>query len=692
MSRISAAFACVVVAWLTIGVGQNVAHADARKVLSIMDTLDFRDIRSVHIAPSGQRVAYVVRRAVIERKKNEDTLFIVAASGGASRSLLTADEIGDVEWDRANGNLHALVHRKEQRILVRVDAESGRSEELWRTSGPIDALAISPDGTLALVSQFVRSDTSVVQHRRDTGFVYDYNLHTLMDLNQRDYADVESVQLTVINLRDKSARPFLKLPFQGYKHLTYVYEATISPDNRRAALLLVRRGEPDRGGHAFNHDLAVLDLRTGSIDEPVQDPVLTSETAPAWLGDSRRLFFVSGAKAKVYDTSTRTLANLDWARDLPESLLAPVAAYDPARESVHIPAPLGLYTLSLRAKKMDLASGNFMEGSFSSRFDVQAFVSQSSNEWPEVAIRNLKSGESRRLTDQNAYLADRALGNVEALSVRNSAGVESKGFLLHPVGYEAGRRYPLIVATYGFRGRFPIVAEWHTSFPAHTLAGKGYAVLMLNRPSPGGQNLSGDPVRARDQEGWHMLSTFENAVQLLVDRGIADPERLGLYGWSHGGFIVEFLLAHSKLRFKAAALGEGGDYKPGGYWAFGSASWPRIYENIYGGPMSAKTIQAYLDFSPGMRFEQFRSPLLLEFASNSGAYGLETFVHLRQQGKPAELVIYSDEEHNFVRPTVRFASMNRKVDWFDFWIKGEEDPDAAKAEQYARWRAMRASR
>jgi len=218
-------------------------------------------------------------------------------------------------------------------------------------------------------------------------------------------------------------------------------------------------------------------------------------------------------------------------------------------------------------------------------------------------------------------------------------------------------------------------------------------VLLLNTPPlPSAQVTAGDPVKARDNEGWQVLSAFEAAVDLLVAKGIADPDNVGLYGWSHGAFIVEFILAHSKRPFTAASIGEGGDYNPSGYWFFGGPSWPAIYVNTFGGPFTSRTAAAYLEFSPVLNIDKMRTPLLMEFVAENGLIGFEVYVPLREARVPAELVLYDAEEHNFVRPTVRSASMHRKIDWFNFWMKGQEDPAPAKVQQYTRWRQLKAAR
>jgi dipeptidyl aminopeptidase/acylaminoacyl peptidase len=226
-----------------------------------------------------------------------------------------------------------------------------------------------------------------------------------------------------------------------------------------------------------------------------------------------------------------------------------------------------------------------------------------------------------------------------------------------------------------------------SSFPAQTLAGEGYLVLLLNAPGTS-QGFKGDSEIARQLEGWNKLELFEQAVDLLVERGIGDPNKVGIYGWSHGAFIVNFIISHSQ-KFHVACLGEGGDYNPGGFWKGGSRFWPKIYESTFGGPPWGETLKNYLDFSPFFQVDKIRAPLLLEFASESGNSGFEMYVPLRYLNVPAELVIYDGEEHNFIRPKARMASMARKLEWFNFWFFDKQNFDPKKQKQYERWGKMR---
>jgi dipeptidyl aminopeptidase/acylaminoacyl peptidase len=180
----------------------------------------------------------------------------------------------------------------------------------------------------------------------------------------------------------------------------------------------------------------------------------------------------------------------------------------------------------------------------------------------------------------------------------------------------------------------------------------------------------------------------ERAIDLLVARGIGDPTKVGIYGWSHGAFITQFLISHSD-KFHVACLGEGGDFNPSGFWLGGLPFSINEYENVFGGPPWGETLKNYSNFSPFFHIEKIKAPVLMEFAKELSIFGMEMYVPLRYLKKPVELVVYDGEEHNFVKPKARIASMERKVDWFNYWLLGKKNHHPDKQAQYERWSQMR---
>lgn len=316
---------------------------------------------------------------------------------------------------------------------------------------------------------------------------------------------------------------------------------------------------------------------------------------------------------------------------------------------------------------------------------LEAKIVEDSNTPSQLVVREKETGKILFTTSLNSYLNQVSRGYVESFTVPVDDHLSAKGYLIHPVQKEAGKRYPLIIATYGFSGKkFIAEAEWHSTFPAQVLANEGYYILLLNHLGLA-QNLVGDPEKARQIEGWNVLKAFEQAVALLDQQGFINPNQVGLYGWSHGAFIVQFLISHSD-KFQVASIGEGSDYGPIAFCLVGTKYMTKICDNIYGGPPWGETLKNYLDFATLFRIDQIKTPLLMEFTTEGGLGGLEIYTPLRYLGIPAELVLYEGEEHNFVKPKARLASMARKVDWFNYWLLGKCNPD--HPEQSARWSTL----
>jgi dipeptidyl aminopeptidase/acylaminoacyl peptidase len=164
-----------------------------------------------------------------------------------------------------------------------------------------------------------------------------------------------------------------------------------------------------------------------------------------------------------------------------------------------------------------------------------------------------------------------------------------------------------------------------------------------------------------------------------------DEQKVGVTGHSHGAWLgPQVLTTHPKL-FRAASFAEGGvdlisayGYMPG--WLNLA-----VHDYYYGGsPFGA--LQRYIAISPMFHVAGLTTPVLLEFGDQSLAVqGLEFQTSLWRCGVPNELIIYPRTDHNMVRPAQEAESMDRNLDWFDYWMLGKVDSTSEKREQYKRW-------
>lgn len=332
------------------------------------------------------------------------------------------------------------------------------------------------------------------------------------------------------------------------------------------------------------------------------------------------------------------------------------------------------------------------DGSFKSLFAsdgrVLLGVSQAPTIPPDLLVEDLTTGQSRLITDLNPEYRSIALGEVEKIEWTNRYGSKCTGKLIRPVGYEPGKRYPLVVmANDTDSDEFISDAVHTTAFAPQSLANAGFAVLMAKYPKE--DKFSRGEFPGDMGQAYNWMSMMETAIDLLAGKGFVDPDQVGVVGFSRTSWLTDFMLTHTTRNFKAASSADSGIYTYGGYFRYNLAQQMKGDETQLGGSPFGDTWKYWLKYAPAFNAERVRAPLLMEYTkAPDGA--LEFFVALNRLGKPVELYCYPNGTHPLDTPFERIASLQRNVDWFRFWMQGYEgkapdyDPD-----QYVHWRKLR---
>jgi hypothetical protein len=304
---------------------------------------------------------------------------------------------------------------------------------------------------------------------------------------------------------------------------------------------------------------------------------------------------------------------------------------------------------------------------------------------PHIIAIDTPTGRKSLLMDLNPQFQHLALARVEEITWKDSHGNELKGGLYWPIDYLDGKKYPLVIQTHGWiTNRFLIDGSFTTAFAAQALAGKGFFVVQDNGPDWHVYGTSKEAPRA--------MAAFEGAIDYLKRRGLIDQNRIGIIGFSRTDWYVTYTLTHSKQHFAAAALADGVDFSYFQYMAFSNVATGAAgeFEQVYGGPPFGKTLSQWLKQSPAFLMDKIETPLRIQAL---GPWSVLADWHwysgLSRQGKPVEMIYIPEGTHILEKPWDRMISQQGNVDWFCFWLKGEEDPDPAKAEQYERWRKLR---
>ena len=321
--------------------------------------------------------------------------------------------------------------------------------------------------------------------------------------------------------------------------------------------------------------------------------------------------------------------------------------------------------------------------------NLNVSVREGLNSRPKLVETDPVTHRETVILDPNPAFDHFRFGHAEVIHWKGKRQEQLIGGLVYPTDYAPGKRYPLVIQTHGFSpDLFLLDGPFTTALAAQELANGGVFVLQI------GESPLYEQAELTPDFGPVNLSQLESAVDYLVGLGIVDGNCVGLVGFSITGFSVRYALVNSTYHFAAATSAEGTDW---GYWTYiaggNASSWLAQVESAYGGTPWNGHLQAWTDNSISFNYNKIQTPLRLESDNNPGQVlnEWENFIALKRLHKPVELIYLSHGDHPVVKPFDRMASQQGNVDWLLFWLKGEEDSDPTKAEQYVRWREMRSA-
>jgi dipeptidyl aminopeptidase/acylaminoacyl peptidase len=300
------------------------------------------------------------------------------------------------------------------------------------------------------------------------------------------------------------------------------------------------------------------------------------------------------------------------------------------------------------------------------------------------------------------------LAPFDRIEWKTSTDYTITGMLFRPPDYVEGKKYPLVIQTKGDAGQFLCdFGQFHfPSFAPQPMANAGMMYLIRtvdkrswNSVTESNHYPGGYP--AGIGEAAFQMDIWDSAVKSLDARGLIDPAKVGLIGFSRAGWYTEFTLAHSPIRYRAATAVDNVQYSLGEYWIWRLPSVVQTYNTLYGGPPSGLTLNNWLKYSISFNLDKINTPLLLEIMGQgvherpAGAVPLklaavsEIFSGLSALKKPVELYYYPDETHSPEHPQARLANLQRNLDWYRFWLQGYERPKPEDPKQYLRWESLR---
>ena len=327
----------------------------------------------------------------------------------------------------------------------------------------------------------------------------------------------------------------------------------------------------------------------------------------------------------------------------------------------------------------------------------QLRVQEALNQPPDIVAVGPRD-QVVRLTTLNPQFSSATWGTMREFAWSDGKGRTWNGGLMVPAGFEAARRYPLVIQTYGFSpSRFyrdgANISEGYTSgFAGRAFLREG--ILVLAMPVSASTGYPADPHER--------LLAFSDgargAIDALVEKGWVDKDRIGIMGWSATGARVLNLVTFGDAPIRAATMLDGDAntlFSMTITYAFADGTQLDKERTNQGGPYGG-TLDRWVRNDPSLHTDCIRAALRFE------TYGAEThnnwdvYALLRRQYRPVEMIMFPYGSHSLARPSERMISIQGNVDWYRFWLSGEKRTQLLLAsettktlkDQYARWSQM----
>jgi dipeptidyl aminopeptidase/acylaminoacyl peptidase len=525
---------------------------------------------------------------------------------------------------------------------------------------------LSPDGTKIFYTDLKGS------------FDYDINNRLLYDIKVVDLRDGSSLVVAKGILGAGQVSPAWS---QSGKMLA-VIGGTLDDDDSKVPVGTSRA--LDRPGHCY-----VIDLERPGRVRPVGPRLFSRWLSPIWGNDDSSIYVVPSRKEN--DVSPKimmlTVASgaIQNAASLPASTLSiDTVVQQPSQQNVYVIAmnkggeQEQVFTFNLRSHELRpiLQVNQYVWSlSVSNAGTHIAYRAEDSSHPPNVWVTD-GGTEPHQLIHSDLGLDPQKLGDTKTISWETN-GNTHYGTVRLPVNYDARQRYPTIVEVYPeaysgsfVRNLFVRGIPFYDSVIWQALAASGYAVFI-----PDLDTRVGTPMQ-------DIAANVRPALDKIVAMGIADPDRLGLYGRSAGGYSTFSLVVQSD-RFRAAVSSVGyanlftlydNLEENGNTTALG------LLENEELGVTPWQDRNLYIENSPYFFFDRVTTPVLIQYGGKDSLTAdscKEAFVALRRLGKTATLVGYADEGHGVEKPENRVDFTNRLLEWFDQYLKPERKTLAA---------------
>jgi dipeptidyl aminopeptidase/acylaminoacyl peptidase len=669
------------------------------------------------MSPDGKWVAFTATTVLEAQNKRLSEVWVVPAAGDAPARRLTPAgvESSSPRWSPDGSSLIVNSAGGNQRYqtsdfsappgqatdaLFNSSMPADRSFTIWSGTPPRSRPSTPAADPYAVMGQSRPPYGSITRpadpKRFDGRQIVDFPFRS----NDQGYLPVRTgpreFNATQIFMRGGEGSQTKQLTSTNYSHRNVV----VSPDGQSVAFVAEAGLRSDSMAAMETDSIALLpydekrlvaDFNASDIfvlpTTPCDEPggckprrvarLTGNETSLSWSPDSKRLAFLSRSGR----FTQQNLFVIDAAGGTPKNLTSgwryePDTYFWRPDGSIVMTASIGggsaIFAVDATSgARREITGGRKRMANFTTNDAVSkvAFVCTTVTTPTELCVIDVDGRNERKLTTFNEKLnSEVAWADAERFTYKSVGNREIEGWLMKPFGYQAGRRYPLVLYIHG--GPHSQYNEgWFDEF--QNLAGAGFMVLYTN--PRGSSGYGADFTYAiRGRWGDEDYQDLMKAIDLMVARPDVDSTRLGVTGGSYGGFMTGWITTKNR-RFAAAQV-DRADMNWSSWYGGSDAAQGLTETELYGKPWEKGNI--YEAVSPITFVQNVRTPTLIVHSEEDYRVTIgqadEWFTALKKQGVPVEYIRYPRSSHELSRsgePWLLVDRLGRLRDWFTHWLK-----------------------
>jgi len=628
--------------------------------MTFVDVINLKRVSSPRLSPDGKQLLFTISSACWKENKSISHIWRIN-NDGANLIQMTNGKDGEKggSWSPDGRYISFIAKRNKESQIYLLNTSGGEAIEFSKHQGDINSYQWSPDSKKIyfIATEPLTKEEEKKKEEKDDAYIFENNY--------------QHKHLWVVDITSKEEVRFTKGDFT-------VRSFDLSRDGSKIVYLAAPTPLYD---DILKSEIWLMDLADSSKHRITDNMI--AEGSIALSPDNSKILFTSDANEKFENYHQSTIFIVPASGGTPK-LILPESKYEiysttwsADGKSIYFTANMGVHSeiFSLTIKNMklkQLTDGEQAIYGFDHvpKINTIAYQVNTPHNPGIFWIADMKNFSPRLLYNPYPELKGYKLANYEAIQWKSIDGKMVEGILIYPVDYEKGKRYPLLAHTHGG----PMGSDKFTfDGYAHARAGRGYAIF---KPNYRGSTGYGNEV-LRDMVGHYFLHAHEDVltgVDYLIDKGIADADKLGAMGWSAGGHMTNWLVTYTD-RFKAASSGAGSS----NWISMYAQSDVRIYRTPWflGDPWHEKSpLKTFRNHSPIFYVHKAKTPTLIMFGRNDNRVplpqGVEMYRGLKANNVPTELVIFPRAGHSPIELRHKLYKMNKEFQWLEKFIMDRE--------------------